>query len=133
MQSSQTKKSSYLLIAIGLALVVVIAVAVTLMARGRENTSREAQVAYGYMRSDLVGLIRTQAMTHRVTGRYAPDSDGAGQMQSMGVSKPVITLSGEGWFATVTSTTVPKIKCAVGVGAPNPLEQSAESGEIVCR
>lgn len=133
MQSSQTKKSSYLLVAIGVVLVAVIVVASTLLSGGRENTSPEAQRAYGYMRSDLEGLIAAQTMTHRITGRFATDADRAGQMQSLGVSKPIIVLSGEGWFATVTSTTVPKIQCAVGVGAPNPLEQSAESGEIVCR
>lgn len=129
---SRTKKSSYPLIVIAVVLVVVIFGAVALMSRGREDASPEAQRAYVYMRSDLEGLITAQTLIHRMTGRFATDADQAGQLQTIGVDKPVITVSGDGWVATVTSSTVPKIQCAVGVGAPNPLDRSAGSGSIVC-
>jgi hypothetical protein len=86
-----------------------------------------------YMRSDLQGVVFAEAMTKANKGRYLSDPEVAGYARSLGVSRAVLTLDGDGYYATVTSMTVPGITCAVAVDARNPLKRSAKSEEIVCK
>lgn len=133
MQASQTKTPSLKLTLIGAAiLVVVIAVAVTLTSGRRASTAPGAEQAMRYMKSDLLALVRAEAITKRSTGTYTSDPARAGLLQSLGVNVPEVTVTGDGWSAIVTSAQVPGIRCAVAVDARNPLKRSAKSGEIVC-
>jgi hypothetical protein len=91
-----------------------------------------SRLALAAMTSDLRGLMLAQETTKRIRGRYVVDPEMAGHISSLGVTKPVISLSDSGWAATVSHQTIPELRCAVAVYNRNPLKRFAKSGEIVC-
>jgi hypothetical protein len=135
MTSSPTKKSTAPII-IGAVILLVIAAGIGVFlfrgSRERAFTPRE-QEATKYMRSDLEGLILAEATTNRTLGRYVVDPDQAGALQSVGVDRPQVHVTEDGWWATITSPSAPGVRCAVAINARNPLKRLAKSAEIVCR
>lgn len=127
---NRKKRSTPVLAMIGVGVVVVI-IAAVLTSRGRRDPAVERAMAF--MRSDLQGLVMAENTVRRMTGSYVTDPEAAGHLSTLGVNKPLITLAGEGWSATVTHQEFPALQCAVAVGARNPLARFADDGEIVCR
>ena len=127
--------SSKKLVAIGLVLVVAIAATSfwLLPRRSKLPEDRETRLAISMMSNDLRGLMVAEEATRRIRGRYVPDAEDAGQLSSVGVTKPRIVLSDTGYTAIVEHKNVPGIQCAVGVYARNPLTRFAKNFEVVCK
>ena len=129
-----SQSSSNKLIAIGLVLVVAIAATSFWLVtrRSRLPQDRETRLAISMMSNDLRGLMVAEEATRRIRGRYVIDAEDAGQLSSVGVTKPRIVLSDTGYTATVEHTNIPGLRCAVGVYARNPLKRFAKNFEVVC-
>lgn len=129
-----SKPSAARLLFIGLALVAVIGIAAALIVpRAMRPSGPEADLARQVMRSDLRGLATLEHTTRRLLGRYTSDPANAGHLSSVGVNTPIVTLVDSGYTAVVTHREIPRVTCAMGVYARNPLSRWARSGEIVCR
>src|SRR4051812_44997718 len=91
--------------------------------------SDQEQAGLRYMKSDLEGLLLTEATTNRSLGRYVVEPEQAGMLSTVGVDKPKVHVTGKGWWATITSPAVPDVECAIAVDVPNPFSRRARTGQ----
>jgi prepilin-type N-terminal cleavage/methylation domain-containing protein len=93
------------------------------------NLKGRAQIAA--MKSDLRNLVTTEENYYAQHLKYATAADLAGAYNvSAGNSMPTITLSGDGWTATMTSASAGQI-CAVFMGS-TPATPATKEGAPAC-
>jgi prepilin-type N-terminal cleavage/methylation domain-containing protein len=93
------------------------------------NLKGRAEVAA--MKSDLRNLVTIEENYFAQNLKYATATDLAGAYTvSAGNSMPTITLTGDGWTATLTSITTGRI-CAVFIGS-TPARPATKEGAPAC-
>ncbi len=91
------------------------------------NLKGRAQLAA--MKSDLRNLVTVEENYYAQNLKYAADLGNAYTV-SAGNAKPIITLTGDGWAATITSPSAGQI-CAVFIGS-TPITPATKEGAPAC-
>jgi general secretion pathway protein G len=86
-----------------------------------------AQIAA--MKSDLRNLVTLEENYFAQNGKYTTDL-GSGYNVSAGNDRPIITLSGDGWTATIASPSAGQM-CAVFMGS-TPVPPATKEGAPAC-
>ena len=98
-----------------------------------QPTTRAQKTAIDVMESDLMALAREEHYYYRVKGRFTPHAESTYFIGSIGVSPPEVTLRDSGYYAIVTHTALPGVKCAIAVGTSNPVDKSAKETFPACK
>jgi len=85
------------------------------------------------MKSDLRNLVTTQEAFFADSNHYAKTVDLLHFVSSTGVGRPQMVVGPDWWRATVTSTIVHGVTCAIAINTKNSLDSSAGEGEPICR
>ena len=96
------------------------------------NTKEKAY--YTAMKSDLRNLMTAEEAFFSDSTYYTGTLASLNFKSSTGVTIAAPTVVAGGWTATATHSQLAAGKqCAIGVGAPNPLNANAGDGEPVCQ
>jgi len=94
-------------------------------------TSLKGRAQVAAMKSDLRNLVTTEENYFAQNLKYATATDLAGAYTvSAGNSMPTITLTGDGWTATISSASAAQV-CAVFMGS-TPARPAIKEGAPAC-
>jgi len=117
--------------------VIIIAVPIVVMKMGSREpfqpSNRSEKVSMDVMQSDLMALARQESFYYRTHGRFTVYPESTYFLQSLGVSAPKVTLRDSGYYAIVTHSALPGVKCGIAVGTENPIDKSAKETFPACR
>jgi type IV pilus assembly protein PilA len=112
-----------------LIVVVIIGVLAAIAIPKFSNTKAKAYIAS--MKSDLRNLVTAEEAYFADSLQYTSDL-GTDYGVTSGNTMPTITLTGDGWTATITNTLLPTNLCAIFIGT-TPVAPAANEGEPTCQ
>ena len=112
-----------------LIVVVIIGVLASIAIPKFSNTKQKAYIAS--MKSDLRNLVTAEEAYFADSMQYTSDL-GTAFAVTTGNSTPTITVTADGWTATIANVNTPSNSCAVFIGT-TPIAPATKEGEPVCQ